>query len=446
MDASSHKVSDSLEAVTGLSHNVKDLTGDIRAQASAIAGGMAESEQLSFANKTSLEEMLVGAADFRTQLMQLSELGARNSEVIRVLEKSISQFRFIDPSGLKSSDGQALIDWKNEERRIPPRPADPGALPETDAGHWYDLEYGGVAAKKPAMLQSTAEGSAGKRVLLLQPYIDDYQKALARGAAKMAQAFEIKLETQSADSKPETQAEQFRAALAGRIDLIILCTIDAEGCVELLKEAYAARVPVIACNTLPSEAAFPYLLSWTGPNDWLQYRILAREFAKAMNFEGDYVITRHHPLSSCFVTRTWACVTELKSVAPKMSCLAMESAMDEAKAESLMGKWLDRFGPRLKGVFTTDSGSCVTGVASALRSRGRSDVVWVSSGNGKLTQDLIKEGMIKLINFQSAEGDGALAMDTAVAWFNGLEILPLRFLPIEMIGPGNVEEFYPVQW
>jgi ABC-type sugar transport system substrate-binding protein len=120
--------------------------------------------------------------------------------------------------------------------------------------------------------------------------------------------------------------------------------------------------------------------------------------------------------------------------------------MDEEKAEGLMGKWLDQFGSRLKGVFTTDSGSCVTGVASALRSRGRSDVVWVSSGNGKLTQDLVKAGMIKLINFQSAEGDGALAMDTAVAYFNGLEILPMRFLPIEMIGAENVDGFYPVQW
>jgi hypothetical protein len=45
-----------------------------------------------------------------------------------------------------------------------------------------------------------------------------------------------------------------------------------------------------------------------------------------------------------------------------------------------------------------------------------------------------------------AEGNGALAMDTAVAYFNGLEILPMRFLPIEMIGAENVEEFHPVQW
>lgn len=446
MDASSHKVSDSLSSVTGLSRNVKDVTGDIRAQASAIASGMGESEQLSFANKTAMEEMLVGVADFRTQLMQLSELGARNSEVIRVLEKSISQFRFIDPSDLKSSDGQALIDWRNEERKIPPRPANPGALPETDAGHWYDLEYAGLSGKKLIMPESTAEGSAGKRVLLLQPYVDDYHKALARGVAKMAQAFEVQLEVQSADSKPKLQEQQFRAAIAKKIDLIILCTTDAEGCVVLLKEAYEARIPVISCNTMPVEAAFPYILSWTGPNDWLQYRLLAREFAKAMNYEGDYVLTRHYPGNSCYVSRTWACVTELKSIAPKMNCLAMESAIDKEKAESLMGKWLDQFGGRLKGVFTTDSGFCVSGVAAALKARGRGDVVWVSSGNGKLTQDLIKDGMIKAINYQSAEGDGALAMDTAVAWFNGLDILRMRFLPIETINKDNVEEFYPVQW
>jgi hypothetical protein len=45
-----------------------------------------------------------------------------------------------------------------------------------------------------------------------------------------------------------------------------------------------------------------------------------------------------------------------------------------------------------------------------------------------------------------AEGAGALAMDTAVAYIHGLEILPMGFPPIEMIGAENAEEFHPVRW
>jgi ABC-type sugar transport system substrate-binding protein len=60
--------------------------------------------------------------------------------------------------------------------------------------------------------------------------------------------------------------------------------------------------------------------------------------------------------------------------------------------------------------------------------------------------DLVKEGKLFAITSQTAEGDGALAVQTAADWFNGKKIPPVKYLPKHIITKADVEEFYPPQW
>ncbi|RKX82262.1 MAG: sugar ABC transporter substrate-binding protein, partial [Spirochaetes bacterium] len=64
----------------------------------------------------------------------------------------------------------------------------------------------------------------------------------------------------------------------------------------------------------------------------------------------------------------------------------------------------------------------------------------------KQGMDLVKSGDIYAITYQTAEGDGALAVKTAADWFNGEELPPVRYLPQHMITIDDVEDFYPPQW
>ena len=43
----------------------------------------------------------------------------------------------------------------------------------------------------------------------------------------------------------------------------------------------ARKVPCITSNTIPADEAMKYCLAWTGPDDWGQFRMLARYFADA---------------------------------------------------------------------------------------------------------------------------------------------------------------------
>ena len=88
-----------------------------------------------------------------------------------------------------------------------------------------------------------------------------------------------------------------------------------------------------------------------------------------------------------------------------------------------------------------------TGIgAEALKKAGREDIIVVAAGNSKVGMDIVKDGGLYAITYQTAEGDGALAVKTAADWFNGMEIEAIRNIPQHMITIKDVADFYPPQW
>ena len=87
----------------------------------------------------------------------------------------------VDLSGLKSQDGQPLL-LALETKPPPPRPKDPDALPETDPGHWYDMEYAGWNTAKENIPTSPKDGAIGKRVIAIingdHPYLTAYSAGM----------------------------------------------------------------------------------------------------------------------------------------------------------------------------------------------------------------------------------------------------------------------------
>ena len=112
----------------------------------------------------------------------------------------------------------------------------------------------------------------------------------------------------------------------------------------------------------------------------------------------------------------------------------------------MVSDWLTRFGPNLKGMFAADDSAQAIGIFEALKKANRSDVVVVAAGNSKQGMDLVKEGKLFAITYQTAEGDGALTVKTAADWFNGKKVDEITYLPQQIITKANVEKFYPPQW
>jgi methyl-accepting chemotaxis protein/ABC-type sugar transport system substrate-binding protein len=440
------EITKSLTELRTLTENIREESARIGSRTEEIDNSMAKVSNLSEESSMAMEEFNIGVDEIRKATEFISRVGSENSENIGIIDQEISRFTIIDTAGLKSSDGNSLIQWNRRQKEIPPRPSDPDKFPETDPRHWHDLEYAGWGVKKEKIPESRADGATGKRVILLESCDHPYHVAYRNGCRKLAEAFGVKLETLNADYSPEKQARQVEQALRMKPHLIILTPTSVSESTGWFARINQAGIPVVGSNTTPDAAGFKSILSWSGPDDWGQFRRLARTFADLMNKEGGYAVIRHKEGNSNYFSRTWSIVTELTASAPKMECLAMESAISYEDAFRLTTEWIGKYGSRLRGISFSDPADGARGMCDAVQKTGRSDLILVSSGNSKVTQDLVKEGRLHAITLQSAEADGALAMEVAVDWFNGIPVQPLYYLPMGVITQENVQEYYPSQW
>ncbi len=353
-----------------------------------------------------------------------------------------------DVYSLKGTDNQPyLLPPGLGKTDIPERPADPKALPETDKLHWWDIEYAGWKVEKAAMPVSPGDGPQGKRVVLLKAGDHPYWTAFVKGFTTIAGYYGMRIKVYNGNWNMDLQAQQADQAINERPDMIILAPVDATGCTPLLRKIHRAGIPCITSNTTPCDEAMKYCIAWTGPDDWGQFRMLARAFADALGRQGGYAVIRHMPGSSPFFSRTFAPITELREYAPDMSLLAMDTTNLEAEATmQLVGAWLSKFGAELKGLILAGDDFPMTGTLEALKKAGRGDVVIVAAGNSKTGMDSVKAGETLAITYQSAEGDGALAVHAAARWFRGETLDPVVYLPKHVITRKDVEQFMPAQW
>jgi len=355
----------------------------------------------------------------------------------------------VDVSKLRGTDNQPLIIMDTSPLVPPARPENPEALPEDDPLHWFDMEYAGWRCTKKNLPKSPMSGAKGKRVVCLRHMDHPYTTAYTRGMQKIADAYGIQLKTLTAgNADVNIQSQQVDQVINERPDLVILFPVDAKSVVPMLRKLNQAGIPVIASNLIPVDAGMPYVLTWTGPDDWGQFRMLAREFAKRMNYEGGYCIVQHMPGGSPYFSRTFSVITELKRIAPKMKLLEKQTTKLEAeKTMQVVSDWLTKYKDELKGIVSADDSGAQIGINQACKNAGREDIIRVAAGNSKVGMDFIKAGALHAVTYQSAEADGALPMKIAADWFCGKEIAkPVYYLPKHIITKDDVDQYLPAQW
>lgn len=332
--------------------------------------------------------------------------------------------------------------WIRNEKILPPRPEHPESYPKDDFRHWYDLEYIGWGARKVNIPRSPADGPKGKRLICLlpgtHPYITNYEK----GVKEAASIFKMEIEIKYADWEDEIQAIQVDDSIASRPDLIIMVPVSTEISGHLYAKINQAGIPVIASNMTPESEAYQYILAWTGPDDWLQCRKLAGEFARLMNYRGNYCIVGHFSGCSAYYARKWGIISELKRIAPDIKLLEFQAShLEMEETYQMVKRWIETYGDSINGIFSAGDATAQLGINKALDEYGITDIVRVAVGSTNIGKKLLKTGKLDANSFQAAELDGALPIQVAVDWFNGLTIPPFRYLPVHVITAENVDEF-----
>lgn len=358
------------------------------------------------------------------------------------LEASIK----VDLSVLKSNDGQPLL-LAVESKEVPERPTDPLALPETDALHWYDMEYSGFSDDKENLPESPKDGAIGKSVVVIINGDHPYLTAYGIGAKKVADAYGMDFKLLSPNWDLNVQNQQIDQAINMKPDMIILVPLDAQAATQQLRKINQAGIACIVSNMLPDAEGMKYSLAWTGPDDWGQFRMLAQTLADKLGKKGGVAYITHAAGGSPYFSRMMAPITEFTTYAPEIKTLDFQTpGFEAAKTKQVVSDWITRFGDELNAIVCADDSAQALGVAEALKVAGRDDIIVVAAGNSKIGMDQVKSGDIYAITYQSAEADGAMPIKLAADWFNGLEIQNVSYLTKHIITVDDVDTYMPAQW
>ncbi len=352
----------------------------------------------------------------------------------------------IDVSGLKSNDGQPLI-LPLETKAIPKRPDNPLSLPENNPLHWFDSEYVAWDVTKINLPISPRNGAIGRKIVMIVAGDHPYWTATGIGAKKIADVYNMNFKVLSANYDLNIQNQIIERTINERPEMILLVAIDAKASVQQAKKINDAGIPLIMFNTIPATEAFQYSLAFTGPDDWGQFRLLARIFADRLGKKGGVAYLTHIPGGSPYFSRMMGPITELTSYAPLIETLDIQSpGFDAVKAKQVVSDWITRFGKNLKGIVCADDSSQILGAIDACKSANRSDIIIVAAGNSKIGMNAINVGDIYASTYQSAEADGATPVKLAADWFNGKQIPTIAYLPKRLITKDDVQKYLPAQW
>lgn len=386
-------------------------------------------------------------------LLVLVVLAASSIVAGSVFADNLSDSLKVDVTKLKSADGQPLIVLMTEKKVVPARPAKPDALPETNPLHWYDMEFAGWNTKKVNMPKSPANGAIGKKVIFIVHGDHPWTTACTLGGKKIADAYKMGFKALSPNWDLAVQNQMIDQAINERPDAILLIPLNAKTAPQQARKINEAGIPLFLFNTLPDAEAMNYAISWTGPDDFGQFRMLSRVWADEMKRrnpgakEIGVAYVQHAPGGSPYYARCWGPISELSGYAPFVKTLVKDAPGFEAdKSMQVVNDWLTRFGKDLKGICAADDSAQSIGAFQALEKINRTDLVVVAAGNSKPGMDLVKAGKLFAITYQTAEGDGALVVKTAADWFNGKPVPPVSYIPKQIITKANVDKFYPAQW
>ncbi|MHB1439071.1 MAG: sugar ABC transporter substrate-binding protein, partial [Thiobacillus sp.] len=344
---------------------------------------------------------------------------------------------------LKAPDGQPLI-FEGFIKDFPARPSNPESLPDEDPGRWYDFEYAGWNTDKINIPKSPADGSIGKKIIMVAQGEHPYYTAYTNAAKQMAEVYGIDLKITIPNWDLNTQNQYIDQAINEKPDLIILLPLDANAALQQFKKINEAGIPVIAAHMLTSEEALKYALTWTGPDEWAPRREMAKMLAQKLNNKGGYAIMSHNPGGSTYFSRAFGYVSTLSQIAPEMKSLDIQSPGFEAeKAKQLALDWIKKYGDNLNAIFAADDSSQMVGIIEARKQAEREDILLIAAGNSKIGMDGVKAGDILAINYESPAATAATAIKTAADWFNGKEIPSAVYLPAIIITKDNVDDFYP---
>ena len=278
---------------------------------------------------------------------------------------------------------------------------------------------------------------------------DNFLTVLRNGMQAHADANGISVQIEDAGNDVAKQLDQINNFIASGVSAIVVNAVDTSATQAMSDAAAAAGVPLVYVNrqpinmdTLPDNQAF--VASNEVDSGTLETMEVCRLLKEAGKAEAQIYVMMGELSNQAAVQRT----ADIHDVMASGNCGVTLNIIDEQtanwsrdEAANLMTNWMSTGAPFDAVIANNDE--MAIGAIQAMKAGGM-DMSAVIVGGVDATQDALaamQAGDLDVTVFQDAAGQGAGALNAAVALSKGEAVEQKVYIPFQLVTPANVADY-----
>ena len=248
-----------------------------------------------------------------------------------------------------------------------------------------------------------------------------FWQAVKAGADKAAAEFNVEVTFEGPDNETmvDRQIDMLSAALAKKPAAIGFAALDSQAATPLLKQAEAAKIPVIAFDS-GVDSSIPVTTAAT--DNKAAAALAAEKMAALIGDEGEVALVVHDQTSRTGIDRRDGFVEWMAMNKPDIQIVAIEYGGGDQLKSTEITKAILQGNPNLKGIFGANEGSAI-GVVNGAREMGK-QVVIIGYDSGAAQKQAIRDGLMAGAITQNPVGIGYETVKAAVAAAKGEPVVP----------------------
>ncbi|AZZ94252.1 MULTISPECIES: sugar ABC transporter substrate-binding protein [unclassified Hahella] len=273
---------------------------------------------------------------------------------------------------------------------------------------------------------------------------DNFLTALRNGIETAAKDKSVDVQIEDGKNEVGTQLNQIQNFIASGVDAIIVNPVDTDATVSMSSDAEAAGIPLIYVNRQPINVnQLPDNQAFVASNEEVSGTLQAEEVCRLLGGKGNVVVMMGELSNQAAIQRT----KDVHDVIKRKECSGMKIVAEQTaewsrlKGNDLMTNWLSA-GLEFDAVISNNDEMAI-GALQALKAAGRKMDSVVVAGIDATPDALaaMKSGDLDVTVFQSAKGQGAGAVDTAVRLAKGENVDQKVWVPFELVTPANLDKY-----